>query len=61
MTHREGRALRALLDAIDNNVERRVLLDKHDGERRTETVVKMTDIHTEYSRARQANRSRSSA
>lgn len=45
-------ALRALIDAIDNNVERRVLLDKRPGERRTEAVITMRSIAQEYIDAR---------
>lgn len=44
--------LRELLDAIDANVETRVLLDKRDGERRIEHVVIMRRIEPAYRRAR---------
>lgn len=48
------RALRELLEAIDAGVERRVMLDKRPGERRTETVLLMPSIQREYFRARRA-------
>jgi len=45
-------ALAALCDAIDRHVQRRVLLDKRQRERRVQYVVRALHIRHEYGRAR---------
>ncbi len=44
-------ALTMLVHAIEENTERRVLLDRRPGERRTETVVLLRDIDRSYRHA----------